>query len=270
MPDGMAGTDNRPPIAALILAVVLAASAGPAFAQPKPTLRQKAAEAASPLRDLLFPDKPDTSRRASAPPIARYVSSSGVAFTLDRTSPRPLLRFEDSSEIWVLRAEAGPRGDTLYKNDTGRVVLRDTKVGGLILFTPQHREGEAAAMAGPSTPIKLPLLGPKQLFQRLAIASSKVSTALHRQVAFEADVETPLGTAMVGDAVIIVTNTLLRIAARPDGDQALARITKVYITEGPSPISEIRNGVLYIVVAPGQGLASRPSSERVTYVAVAR
>lgn len=254
----------------MVLAAAFALSGSPAIAQQKPSLRQKAAEATSPLRDFLFPDKPDTSRRASAPPIARYVSTSGVAFTFDRSSARPLLRFEDSSEIWVLRAEAGPRGDTLYKNDTGRVVLRDTKVGGLILYTPQHREGEAAAMAGASSAIKLPLLGPKQLFQRLAVASSKVSTALHRQVAFEADVETPLGTAMVGDAVIIVTNALLRIAARPGGPQALARINKVYITEGPAPISEIRNGVLYIVVAPGQGLASRPSSERVAYVAGVR
>lgn len=255
---------------AVALLIVAAITGGPAFAQTKTSPRQKAAEAISPLRDFLFPDKPDTTRRATAPPIARYVSASGVGFTFDRSAPRPLLRFEDSSEIWVLRAEAGPRGDTLYKNDTGRVVLRDTKVGGLILFTPQHREGEAAAMAGASSPIKLPLLGPKQLFQRLAVASSRVSTALHRQVAFEADVETPLGTAMVGDAVTVVAGAMIRIAGRPGGPQSLSRITKVYITEGPQPVSEIRNGVLMIVVAPGQGLASRPSSERVAYVAGVR
>lgn len=263
----MAGTVSRLPAAALSLAVAFALSGSPAIAQSKTSPRQKAAEAISPLRDFLFPDKPDTTRRSAAPPIARYVSTSGVAFIFDRTAPRPLLRFEDSSEIWVLRAEAGPRGDTLYKNDTGRVVLRDTKVGGLTLFTPAHREGEAAALAGPSAPIKLPLLGPKQLFQRLALASSRVSSALRRQVVFEADVETPLGTALVGDAVIIVTNALLRIAGQPGGPAALAKIQKVYITEGPRPVSEIRNGVLYIVVAPGQGISSRPSSERVTYVA---
>lgn len=266
----MVGTDTRFPAAALLIVAALAASGSPAIAQQRPSPRSKAAEAISPLRDFLFPDKPDTTRRGAAPPIARYVSDSGIGFTFDRTAARPLLRFEDSSEIWVLRAEAGPRGDTLYKNDTGRVVLRDTKIGGLILFTSQHREGEAAAVAGPSNAIKLPLLGPKQLFQRLAVASSRVSTVLHRQVAFEADVETALGTAMVGDAVIIVTNALLRIATRPGGEASLARINKVYITEGPSPVSEIRNGVLYIVVAPGQGLASRPSSERVAYVAGVR
>ncbi|MDQ0466648.1 hypothetical protein QO010_004444 [Caulobacter ginsengisoli] len=256
-----------PAVALLILAAM---TGSPAIAQTKTSPRQKAAEAISPLRDFLFPDKPDTTRRASAPPIARYVSESGIGFTFDRAAPRPLLRFEDSSEIWVLRAEAGPRGDTLYKNDTGRVVLRDTKVGGLILFTPQHREGEAAAMTGAAGAIKLPLLGPKQLFQRLAVASSKVSTALHRQIAFEADVETPLGTAMVGDAVMVVATSLIRMAERPGGPQALARITKVYITEGPKPVSEIRNGVLVIIVAPGMGLASRPSSERVAYVASSR
>ncbi len=255
---------------AVALLIVAAMTGGPAIAQTKTSPRQKAAEAISPLRDFLFPDKPDTTRRSAVPPIARYVSASGVGFTFDRTAPRPLLRFEDSTEIWVLRAEAGPRGDTLYKNDTGRVVLRDTKIGGLILFTPQHREGEAAAMAGTSSPIKLPLLGPKQLFQRLAVASSKVSTALHRQVAFEADVESPLGTAMVGDAVTVVAGAMIRIADRPGGPQSLSRINKVYITEGPQAVSEIRNGVLVIIVAPGQGLASRPSSERVAYVAGVR
>jgi hypothetical protein len=260
----------RLPAVALLIVAGLTANGSPAIAQSKTSPRQKAAEAISPLRDFLFPDKPDTTRRSAVPPIARYLSESGVGFTFDRTAPRPLLRFEDSSEIWVLRAEAGPRGDTLYKNDTGRVVLRDTKIGGLILFTPRHREGEAAAVAGPSSAIKLPVLGPKQLFQRLAVASSKVSTALRRQVAFEADTETQLGTAMVGDAVIVVAGTLIRIAERPGGPQALSRITKVYITEGPRPVSEIRNGVLVIIVAPGQGLASRPSSERVAYVAGVR
>lgn len=265
----MAGKLQRLPAVALLI-LVATASGSQAIAQSRTSPRQKAAEAISPLRDFLFPEKPDTTRRTSAPPIARYVSESGVGFTLDRTAARPLLRFEDSAEIWVLRAEAGPRGDTLYKNDTGRVVLRDTKVGGLILFTPRRREGEAAAMAGAATPIKLPLLGPKQLFQRLAVASSKVSTALHRQVAFEADVETQLGTAMVGDAVFVVANALIHISERPGGVQALARITKVYITEGPKPVSEIRGGVLVIVVAPGVGLLSRPSSERVAYVASGR
>src|SRR5260370_1070628 len=56
------------------------------------------------------------------PPIARYVSEDGDVFILDLSQSLPLLKFDNSQEVWVLRPQPGPRGDTIYKNDLGESV----------------------------------------------------------------------------------------------------------------------------------------------------
>src|SRR6185437_5844961 len=53
---------------------------------------------AGPLGNL-FGGHPRDGRESAAPPIARYVSEDGDVFTLDRTGPKPLLKFESSFEV---------------------------------------------------------------------------------------------------------------------------------------------------------------------------
>src|SRR5688500_18964728 len=89
------------------------------------------------LREGLFGDRPLVGRSVS-PPVARDVSQEGDAFVLDRSQPRPLLKFDDSPEVWALRPHPAPRGDVIYKNDLGEPVLRATRLGGLTLFTPSR------------------------------------------------------------------------------------------------------------------------------------
>ena len=38
----------------------------------------------------------------AGPPLARYVSEQGRVFILDRTQPVPMLKFQDSPEVWAL------------------------------------------------------------------------------------------------------------------------------------------------------------------------
>ncbi|HWW27986.1 MAG TPA: DUF4908 domain-containing protein, partial [Caulobacter sp.] len=96
-----------------------------------------AANAQSSLRDAFFGNRGET-RKAPAPPIARYVAETGDAFILDRAAPQPLLKFENSSEVWVLSPQPAPRGDTIYKNELGEPVLRASKLGGMTLFTRER------------------------------------------------------------------------------------------------------------------------------------
>ena len=71
------------------------------------------------LREGLFGQRPSDGRQFPAPPIARYVSEDGDVFTLDRTQPKALLKFDNSYEVWALQPQPAPRGDTIYKNDLG-------------------------------------------------------------------------------------------------------------------------------------------------------
>ncbi|MBI1406528.1 MAG: DUF4908 domain-containing protein [Caulobacter sp.] len=256
----MAVTGARFSAAALALAAIFAGLIAPAA-----VAQEKSRSPFGTLGEILFPSQPDASR-PPPPPVARYVSESGQAFTLDRSTPKPMLRFEGSNEIWVLEPHTGARGDTLYKNDTGRVVLRDTKVGGLILFTPERREGAAAALAGESRPIRIAPVEPKALLRRLLGASAVISRAAKRQISVDAEASTA-SSALIADAALVTADGLVRLAQTPEGRAQLDKIKRVFITEGPRPGVVLREGVLIVVVTPRMGVSGRPSSERIAYAA---
>lgn len=253
---GMARTGLRFPVAALLLAAVftLLCAVAPSYAQGS-------------LKDFLFPDKPgESQRRAPPPPVARYVTETGEGFILDRSSGKPLLKFESSYEVWALQPEVGPRGDINYKNDLGQLILRATKVGGFTLFTRKRPGGAAAEVAGAVQPLRLKPVSPLALYQLLRIASGRASKAAGRTIGFEADAS-PDSSALIADASLIASEAIVRLSRAPNGQTQLAKIGKVVIVEGARPAVVLKNGVLLIVVTPDDGIAGRPSSERIIQVA---
>jgi hypothetical protein len=256
------GMVARPAIvAALVLGVAaLGLGAAPAAAQDDNSV----------LREGLFGAPANASRRAPAPMVARYVAETGDEFVFDRTAPRPLMRFGDSAEVWALQPQAGPRGDTIYKNDLGEPVLRATKLGGLTLFTRERPEGAAVAVAGTSNPIRLAPMGPSALLQKLAQASARASKAAQRLIPIGADA-TPQSASVIADAAMIAADAMVRMARHPNGKTVLARIEKIFIAQGKRPDAGIdKAGTLVITVRPDMGIAGRPSSERIAHAAGAR
>lgn len=241
-------TASRKTVIVALLAALTAGFAGPAVAQEG-------------LRQGLF-GKHGGSGRTAAPPVARYVSEDGQAFVLDRTQGRPLLKFEDSPEVWALQPAPAPRGDVIYKNDLGEPVLRATRLGGVTLFTDARPAGAAAALAGDGPPLRLAPLGPQALLERLAQASLRASRAARRTILFEAEA-TPASSALIADAATVTSVAIARMARRKDGRALLARFGKVRLVEGRKAEAVIDDAVLKITVAPAQGLAGRPSSERI-------
>jgi len=202
----------------------------------------------------------------SGPAIARYVSEEGRVFVLDRTQPVPMLKFEDSPEVWALAPNPAPRGDTIYKNDLGEPVLRATRLGGFTLFTDQRPSGEAVSLAGGGAPLRLAPMSPDALFARLTQASSRASRAARRPMLFEAEA-TPASSALIADAALVTSVAIVRLSQRKDGRALLGQITRVRFQEGKKAQATLKNGVLSIVVAPSHGLAGRPSSDRLIKVA---
>ncbi|MDP3488640.1 MAG: DUF4908 domain-containing protein [Phenylobacterium sp.] len=252
----------RPVLPLRILVAASLAAAGMSVAAP-------AAAQPGSLREGLFGEGRYDSRRFSAPPVARYTVEDGGGFILDRSTPRPLVKFEDSAEVWVLQPQPAPRGDIIYKNDLGQPVLRATRLGGLTVFTRERPSGAAAALAGGSNPLRLPTLGPEALLQRLAQASARASRAARRLIPFEADAS-PETAPLVADAAMLAAEAVVRLAADPDGRQALSSVDKVTLVEGRRPGASLRGGVILITITPEDGLAGRPSSERILAAAGAR
>jgi hypothetical protein len=237
----------------VVLAIVLGAAA-PAEAGPLGSLGES-----------LFGRHSKDGRDFSAPPIARYISEDGDVFVLDRTGPKPLLKFEGSFEVWALTAQQAPRGDTLYKNDLGEPVLRATRLGGITLFTDHRPDGEAAALAGAAAPLKLAIMGPQPLLERLEQASARASHAARRLIPFYAEA-TPTSAPLIADAAMVTSEAVVRITKRSDSHRILDRIAKVRLVEGSKASVQVAQGVLEVTVAPPQGVAGRPSSDLIVKV----
>lgn len=201
-------------------------------------------------------------RVTTPPPVGRYVSESGDGFTLDRSGRFPLLRFDRRDETWVLRPTPAPRGDVIYRNDAGQQILRVTPGGGITVFTPRVPGGSPASLAGAGVSLTPPSLGPAQLFNLMARRSAMLSQTLGRLIEINVSTDAP-SEALTVEALIIATDTVLRIARSPNARGALARLRAITIVDGPRASATFTGGELRIVVAPSQGIAGRPSSARV-------
>jgi hypothetical protein len=208
--------------------------------------------------------------RPRSPPVARYEIDSGGEFILDRSAARPLIKFEDSPEVWALTVSRGPRGDLIYLNDLRQPLIRITKFGGVTVFTPRRPEGSAASLAGSAPPLRLQSLGWVALTQRLLFASTRSGRAAQHTILFEAPDADAADDGLIADAALVVSEAMAGLAVRPGGRSLMFRITRVYLTQGRQPDASVRDGALVVSVTPALGVAGRPSSLRVQQALGAR
>lgn len=236
-----------------LTAVALLAGYAPAAAQEPQT-----------LRDALFGAFRHDDRRAPMPTVARYRGEEGESFILDRSGGAPLMRFDDSPEIWVLKPTPGPRGDVIYRNDVGDPVLRAMRVGGLTLFTSDRPTGMAAALAGGASILRPALVsGPAQLFQILLQASARASRIAQHRVEFNAPDVSPGEEPVFADAMLVTAQAFGRLVAGRGGRSVVARFVRVRFDSGHSPEALVFGHEVRIVVSPKDGVAGRPSSRRI-------
>ncbi len=217
----------------------------------------------SALGAYIFGSGAQDERRAPTPPVARYVSDEGESFVFDRSSPTPLLKFEESSEVIALSPEPVSRGDIIYRDDVGETVLRATKLGGLILFAHERPGGAPVAMQGLAPEIRLQTLSPSALGQKLLQASYRASRAARRLIVFDAQEVTPGSEAVFADAAAVAAEAVVIITRRKDAKALVARFGRVLFAPGPQAAANVRKGVMSITINPSQGLAGRPSSARI-------
>ena len=215
------------------------------------------------LRNALGLEHMDEGRAGASPQVARYMIDEGGVFVLDRSTGHPLLKFDDSPEIWVLSQARGPRGDIIYKNDLGETMLRATRLGGMTVFTAKRPAGSAAALSGATSPLRMPTLGPVVLYQRLFQASVRATRAAQHLVEFEAPDADAYSDALIADAAVVTVEAFVTIAGQPDGRALLSRIGKIAFIEGAKTSATLQGGVLTVTVSPKEGIAGRPSSRRI-------
>ncbi|HEX8233477.1 MAG TPA: DUF4908 domain-containing protein [Caulobacteraceae bacterium] len=223
------------------------------------------------LREALFSKAPQDDRRAPTPPVARYISADGQTFVLDKSTGTPLLKFQGSTEVWVLRASPAPRGDIIFRNDMGQPVLRATRLGGVTLFARSSPGGAPAAVAGAAGSLRLQAMNANALLRRMAQASLQASRAAGRLIPFDAPDVVPGSEAVYADAAYVAAEAVVGVAARKGGKKLLARVRRIQFTQGPK--AEAAMGpqqTLRVVINPKHGLAGRPSSGRIATAATGK
>ena len=243
---------------ARLFAALTLAGAGFGFAGPALALEH------STLGDFLF-----GTPKSAAPAVARYEVGAS-SFVLD-TAPgkQAFLKFEDNPEIWVLRATSGPRGDVIYKNDMDEPMVRATRLGGITLFTPTQPDGMPAAFIGQGSTLHSPRdMEPEELFNIFVQASARVSHMAQHLVVFEGAQDITAASAPVfADAAILTSQAFTRVGGKgKEGRMLVARFVKVEFNAGKDAAASARGQVVQITVCPDQGVAGRPSSERIASV----
>lgn len=240
--------------AALAMAAAICAlsAAAPALAQSSGNAQ---AEQSRALRDRLS--------GRNLPPIGRYVGEGGQSFVFDRSGARPLLRFEQSTEIWVLRPIPAPRGDIIYRNDAGDQILRVTPDGGMTLYTASHPGGVPVSMSGAAEQLRPTPLSVTQLASFLIRQSYLASRAVGRIVEVEAPDVGPGSEIATAEGVAIAVDAIVRMARSDSLRARVTQVRRILILPGAQPQVSFSNGTLRITIAPQLGVAGRPSSVRV-------
>jgi hypothetical protein len=218
------------------------------------------------LRDALIGSEAEDGRAAAAPPVAKYVSSDGDRFIFDRSGPVALLRFDRADEIWALHPTPAPGGDVIYRNDIGQPVLRATRLGGLILFTPHQPMGEAAALVGEAPASKIPRGTLNMLMQTVSNATLRIGRATGHPVQIHAEGQG--SEFLFADTLNVIADTITKMGALREGKPFLVNLREVHVHPGRRMDARMRGGVLDIAVDTTQGIAGRPSSGRIAQAIV--
>ena len=210
---------------------------------------------------------PDRSRGAM-PESGRYVSDTGQTFVLDRSGPRTLMRFERSSEVWVLRPQPAPRGDVILRNDAGDQVLRVTPDGNMTLYTTASPQGAPVSLDGSASRLLPPTLSAVQLANFIIHQSGRATQAVGRLVLV--DMEIGEGSeAVAADALSTAVDAIVRMRRSAGLRADAARVRRIVVTDLGRPRVSFSRGVLTIVIDPTAGYAGRPSSARIARVIAA-
>ncbi len=213
---------------------------------------------------MLFPgrDKSDD-RRSPTPKVARFVAEDGSRFILDRSTGLTLLKFEDSSELWVLVPSRTTRGDILFRNDVNQPVIRVTSLGGTTLYFRARAGGAPAAVMGQAAQLRLQSFTAQALLQRLAQASVRASRAAGRLIVFDAPDVTVGSEAVYADAAALSAEAVAAIAQRRNGRKTVQKIERVQLIQNGKVDAAMNGRTLVVSLTPRRGVAGRPSSHRI-------
>ncbi|MDZ4761362.1 MAG: DUF4908 domain-containing protein [Alphaproteobacteria bacterium] len=208
-----------------------------------------------------------TSRANSGPPgSAKYEdTASQRSFVLDRSTGDALMKFDDSPEVYALRATTAQRGDAFLRSDAGELVLRVTELGNVISYLGD-KDGAPADIAGAAAPLDAPAM-PSSLTERVREAATRLARLAGHEVTIFGTGAFADDEAWAADALMVTVFGVER--ANGLAGKAAAKLKAVRLVRAPAPMATFADGELVLSVNPSEGYAGRPSSEAIASVLTA-
>jgi hypothetical protein len=203
---------------------------------------------------------PAQGAQKSMPPSATvYEDAASQRFTFQQQGGnRGILKPEDSQEVMALRAEQAQRGDTYWKDDTGKTVLKQSEQGSVTSFIDSDNGSPASFVAyGPT-------VGPP-LGGSLAAKSKDVAAQLTKLAGHEVTVFGALAFANNEAWAVDALDNLLLGAQQANGPagRVVTRLNSVRLELAKSASVSFKDGELVLNVNPADGYAGRPSSDAI-------
>lgn len=186
-----------------------------------------------------------------------------IGFILDRSGETPKQRYDGSPEILLLDPAPAARGDIVFRQSDGLMVLRETPFGAMTFFSRRYAKGVAVVHLSDAVPL---VSSPRSADEVAASANAlaeHLTQTLGGKVAVTLPVIplSPIALGILDEAVVntgLAFDRILSVPARAGGLPALVHAVEYRIAAKPN--GSLGKGTLIIAVAPSLGLMGRLSS----------
>ena len=173
-----------------------------------------------------------------------------------------------AEEVHVLTPTRASRGDTIYRDPRGEILLRIASYGGATVYWPGEARGLAASKSyGDDPSLKLSIADQDSVSRRLSNATALLSARIGAPVTFQADqlLEDEVSMAAVlSDAISRAANGLARVAEDSTGARVIAsRVTSVKFVPGDGAGLMLDGKTFVVQYDPYRGIKGRPSSAKI-------
>jgi len=191
----------------------------------------------------------------------RFESMEGLPpFILDNTGSRTLFRYESGGEVLVLTQIHTTRGDTLYKNDQGMVILRLHRVGSATVFPQPRSQGVMAWSTGSVTQLGPPRVSIQQMTRILERIADDLAKILDQDLTISVTGATEETAWIYLDAANNIHSGIRRMMRHNGTLTRVQPIRQIEIIVADRPSSEILGTILRLSVTPHLRFSGRLSS----------
>lgn len=193
--------------------------------------------------------------------VQRFESLAGLPpFILDNSGSTALFRYERGGEVLVLKPVHTTRGDVVYKNDRGMVVLKTRRVGSATVFMQSRSRGIVAWSTGRGSNIGPSTVSLQQMKNVLQKIAGDIAEKLDQDITISVKGANEENAWVFLDTANNVRIGIYRHLRASRKRQALQGLARIEIFSSDKLAGTIDGGVLKLAIIPNKGYLGRLSS----------